>query len=107
MSEFLRSLGKLSAAEEFLDFLGVDYDPKIVQVNRLHILKRFHDYMGKTPLPEGGRDEDIRVACAGLLQKAYLDFVDSSAVQQKVFPVFHKQAQKNGRAFVALEKIER
>jgi len=40
MSEIVNALGKLSSAEEFMNFLGVEYDQHVVNVNRLHILKR-------------------------------------------------------------------
>ncbi|HEX6735548.1 MAG TPA: nitrogenase-stabilizing/protective protein NifW, partial [Azonexus sp.] len=35
----------LVSAEDFLDYFAVPYEPSVVQVNRLHILQRFHDYL--------------------------------------------------------------
>jgi nitrogenase-stabilizing/protective protein len=82
------ALEELSAAEEFLEYFGISYEPPVVQVNRLHILQRFHDYIGKAGnLPE---DEEVRRAVyARLLQQAYQDFVQSDALTEKVFKVFH------------------
>ena len=40
-------LQDLSSAEDFLEYFGVAYDQKVVQVNRLHILQRFHDYLAQ------------------------------------------------------------
>ena len=40
-------LENLESAEEFLDYFELEYDAGIVQVNRLHILQRFHDYLSK------------------------------------------------------------
>ncbi|HET7688396.1 MAG TPA: nitrogenase-stabilizing/protective protein NifW, partial [Candidatus Macondimonas sp.] len=47
MSELMNQLGRFSAAEEFLDFFQVPYDPAVVHVNRLHILKRFNQYLSR------------------------------------------------------------
>lgn len=43
----LEALDELSSAEDFLDYFSVPYTPSVVQVNRLHILQRFHDYLGQ------------------------------------------------------------
>lgn len=107
MSEFLDSLHKLSTAEEFLDFLKVSYDPQVVRVNRLHILKRFHDYIGKSGLPGDLDDTALGQAYAGHLERAYADFVASNAVTEKVFPVFHKAEAAHKAAFVSLTPVKR
>ena len=81
------ALEDLSAAEEFLDYFGIAFDARTVQVNRLHILQRFHDYIGKAGcLPED--EAQRRAAYARLLQQAYDDFVSSDALTEKVFKVF-------------------
>lgn len=81
------TLQGLSAAEEFLDFFGIAYDPHVVEVYRLHILQRFHDYLARTddlPAEDGPR----RATYARWLARAYQDFVGSSAAAEKVFRVF-------------------
>jgi len=45
--ELDEELAELSSAEDFLEFFGVEYDPSVVHVNRLHILQRFHDYLAE------------------------------------------------------------
>ncbi|MFZ5579915.1 MAG: nitrogenase-stabilizing/protective protein NifW [Pseudomonadota bacterium] len=82
-------LDELSSAEEFLDFFDIDYDERVVHVNRLHILQRFHNYLqqGTDSIPEGG--EARFMAYRVLLIRAYQDFVDSDALSEKVFKVFH------------------
>jgi len=92
MSTLFNTMQKFSAAEEFLDFLGVDYVPQVVQVNRLHILKRFQQYLGRDPVPEGLPEADERAAYKSRLQQAYQDFVQSNAVVEKVFKVFQDKA---------------
>lgn len=104
MNEFLSEIGKLSSAEDFLTFLEVPHDPKVVQVNRLHILKRFHDYLGKAETLADAGPEEMRAAYRTLLEKAYLDFVASDALTEKVFPVFHR-TPPGKPAFVSLSSI--
>ena len=80
-------LGELSSAEDFLEYFGVSYDAKVVHVNRLHILQRFHDYLAQ--LVETPADEDAqRALYTEWLSRAYGDFVDSDAQTEKVFKVF-------------------
>lgn len=92
MSQLVQAMQQLSAAEEFLDFLGVEYQPEVVHVNRLHILKRFQQYLARDPVPAGLEEEAERVAYRGRLQQAYADFVQSDAVTEKVFKVFQDKA---------------
>lgn len=87
MSKLLDQLGKFSDAEEFLVFLDVPFKPAVVQVNRLHILKRFSQYLARARLDE--LDEAAqRDSCRALMIQAYEDFVHSTAAQEKVFKVF-------------------
>lgn len=104
MSEFLTEIGKLSSAEDFFSFLEVPHDPKVVQVNRLHILKRFHDYLGKAESLADVGPREMRAAYRSLLEKAYRDFVSSDALTEKVFPVFHR-TPPGKPAFVPLTSI--
>ena len=41
----LADLEKLHAAEDFFSYLKVGYDPALVQVARLHILRRMGKYL--------------------------------------------------------------
>lgn len=87
-SEFDLDLEELSSAEDFLEYFEIDFDPSVVHVNRLHILKRFHDYIeGVMPMPED--EAERRELYAGFLNSAYSDFVESDAITEKVFKVFH------------------
>jgi nitrogenase-stabilizing/protective protein len=87
MSEIVNALGKLSSAEEFLNFLEVAYDQRVINVNRLHILKRFNQYMALHSFIGAG-DAAIKAEYKALLERAYGDFVKSDAVTEKVFKVF-------------------
>ena len=91
----LAELAEMTSAEDFLNYFFIAFDPPVVQVNRLHILKRFHDYLRQTsPTAWDGY--------AGCLKQAYQDFVHSNAQTEKVFKVFHRQAaQREVRIAVA------
>lgn len=81
------AMEELVSAEDFLNYFGIEFDTAVVQVNRLHILQRFHNYLAKATLSE---DEAARrVVYTTLLTQAYQDFVKSDALTEKVFKVFH------------------
>ena len=95
---FADDLADLASAEEFLDYFGIPFEVRIVQVNRLHILQRYHDYLAKQ---EAGKAPEY-VAYRSWLLRAYEDFVGSSAQQEKVFAVFRKA---DGSSFVPLSSL--
>jgi len=86
---FNEDLAGLQSAEEFLEYFGIDFDKTVVQVNRLHILQRFHNYLqgaGKAPEYETWK------------------FLHSDARTEGVFQVF-KRSQ--GIATIPLSSIGR
>lgn len=93
----------LSSAEDFLQFFEVEYDPHVVHVNRLHILQRFHDYMSQSAemLPEA--EDARRDVYRRLLTRAYQDFVESNALDEKVFKVFRMHEPQ--QTFVSLDSM--
>ncbi|MDD2885779.1 MAG: nitrogenase-stabilizing/protective protein NifW [Dechloromonas sp.] len=103
------AMDDLVSAEDFLDYFAVPYEPAVVQVNRLHILQRFHDYLAKQapnlPPEEAARRSIYRL----WLERAYLDFVASNALTEKVFAVFQHVDQPGGgsSSFVSLDKVFR
>ena len=89
-ADFDLEMNELESAEDFLDYFGIDFDPPVVHVNRLHILQRFHDYLANVeqmPVDTAKR----RDLYADLLAGAYQDFVESDALTEKVFRVFQNQ----------------
>ena len=87
-SELELDMDELQSAEDFLEYFSIEYDQKVVHVNRLHILQRFHDYIAQVETPPEN-EESLRALYADLLQGAYEDFVRSDALTEKVFKVFH------------------
>lgn len=102
MSTLDDDLLELESAEDFFDYFAVPYDRAVVQVNRLHILQRFHDYITRLVLPPD--DAGWRAAYRDALARAYADFVHSDAQTEKVFKVFRQQA---GTACVPLGALKR
>lgn len=96
-------LEELSSAEDFLQFFGIEYEPSVVHVNRLHILQRYHDYLdqARDHMPE--HEPARRSVYAALLRRAYQDFVESDALTEKVFKVFHMHEPQ--QTFVSVDQL--
>ena len=75
-----------SSAEDIFKLLDVGYDPKVMNVARLHILKRMGEYLASedlADLPNG----IVTARCKAVLERAYEDFVTASPLQHRVFKV--------------------
>jgi len=86
MSDTLKQLQQASSAEDFFALLGVEYDPKHVNVVRLHILRRMGQYLASEDF-DGVSDTEVTSRCKAFLEQAYADFVSSSPLDQRVFKV--------------------
>ena len=82
----LDQLNKASSAEDFFALLGVDYDPKHVNVVRLHILRRMGQYLVSEDFT-GMSEAEVTLRCKSVLAQAYADFLASSPLDQRVFKV--------------------
>ena len=101
MNTMIQQLTKFSAAEEFLDYFGISYEQSVVNVYRLHILKRFYQYLRQENL--GALNEvTMFQKYRALLMRAYEDFVHSTAAKEKVFKVFQDADAKS----FALDKLK-
>jgi nitrogenase-stabilizing/protective protein len=85
-SGILKQLSRTSAAEDFFHALDVAYDPKVLDVARLHILRRMGQYLVSEDFA-GASDEDVTIRCKRFLEQAYQDFVASSPLEERVFKV--------------------
>ena len=102
METFLQQLKSLSSAEDFLQYFGVPFDQGVVNVSRLHILKRFFQYIRQENLLAQTDEVGLYTLYREQLVKAYADFVKSTPAQEKVFKVFQ---DVNGRQHVALDSL--
>jgi len=100
----LEELRSLSSAEEFFACLEVPYDPNVINVTRLHILKRMGQYLRADSL-EGLDDETARAQCRAHLEKAYVDFVTSTPLDQRVFKVLQDAKAPKSKPFVPLSAL--
>jgi nitrogenase-stabilizing/protective protein len=103
----LQQLHKASAAEDFFTALGVDYDQRIVNVARLHILRRMGQYLAAEQF-DGVPDGEVTARCKAVLEQAYADFVASSPIDQRVFKVLKDAVAppKKSTPFVPLSTLK-
>jgi nitrogenase-stabilizing/protective protein len=104
MSNLLDRLRSLSAAEEFFETLNVAYDPQVLQVARLHILRRMGQYLSEESL-SALTDDAAEEVCRATLARAYTEFVASSPLQERVFKVLKDAVAPANVGFVSLSDI--
>ena len=90
MSALAEELERLESAESFFEHFDLTYDPHTLNVSRLHILKRFNQYLAHAGGIDTFEPALARERCRELLSAAYQDFVASSGIEQKVFRIFER-----------------
>jgi nitrogenase-stabilizing/protective protein len=95
MNTLAQRLTQLSAAEEFLEFFGIPYEQSVLNVSRLHILKRFYQYMRQERGLDALDELDMFKRLRTLLAQAYGDFVRSTPAKEKVFKVLQNAESKS------------
>jgi nitrogenase-stabilizing/protective protein len=103
MTSVLEQMRRLSAAEEFFALLGVPYDPAVINVARLHILRRMGQYLAAEAL-DGQSEEAVRAACRDNLARAYGEFVSARPADRQVFKVLQEAVRRRG--FVPLSDLQ-
>ncbi|MEN9261229.1 MAG: nitrogenase-stabilizing/protective protein NifW, partial [Thermostichus sp. HHBFW_bins_43] len=83
-------------AEDFFAFFELPYDPQVINVNRLHILRKFSQHLRPLDNFQGSEQEQLKQARQAL-EKAYQTFLTSTPQQEKLFRVF-QDIQDNGSA---------
>lgn len=94
-----QELSEMTSAEDFLHYFEIPFDTRVVEINRLHILQRFHNYLRQANAVD-------RADYTRCLQQAYQDFVNSDALTEKVFKVFQRRSQA-GEVRILLADIGR
>ncbi|WP_434725316.1 nitrogenase stabilizing/protective protein NifW [Mesorhizobium sp. RIZ17] len=110
VTDILARLKSLSAAEEFFAVLGISYDPEVLNVSRLHILKRMGQYLAEEDFA-GLPDGVIAARARATLERAYEDFATSSPLTHRVFKVLKEhdpdKPATRDHTFVPFESILR
>jgi nitrogenase-stabilizing/protective protein len=104
MSALLDEMRSFESVEDFLDYFAVPYDVAAVNINRLHILKRFYQYLAAEGGVEALASASAHRTCRELLARAYTDLLNSSAIAEKVFKVFHTAQGEHRVALSALQR---
>ncbi|MGB7440310.1 MAG: nitrogenase-stabilizing/protective protein NifW [Coleofasciculaceae cyanobacterium] len=87
----LAEFEKLRDAEDYFQFLNLPYDEHVIDVNRLHILKKFS--LAIQEIAESNpniSEEELLNKYREALEKSYQVLLNSSGVEQKLFDVFQK-----------------
>lgn len=82
----LGDLEKLHSAEDFFSYLKVEFDPALLRIVRLHILKRMGKYLAEKDF-SAASEEQIFAGARETLVHAYRDFTASSPLGERVFKV--------------------
>lgn len=91
MTRTLAEFETLRDAEEYFTFFGLDYDPQVVNVNRLHILRKFSQAIKTiSASSESLSETEILTQYQQALQDAYTLFLTSNSIEQKLFGVFQR-----------------
>lgn len=101
----LDHISGLSSAEEIFSYLLLPCEPRVMNVARLHIMKRFGAYLGNENFAGKDRDETFLTA-RSVLKRAYLDFIESTPLEEKVFKVFKDEEEKRKARFVGLDQLK-
>lgn len=92
MTQSLVEFKKLTNTEEYFEFFQLPYDVKVVNINRLHILKLFSQYMEEINQNQDTLSEaELLEQYEAALQKAYEVFLSTSPLETKLFKVFNEK----------------
>ena len=101
------TLRELDTAEAFLEHFGIAYSRGVIDVNRLLILRRFHDSLAEHDL-DGIEEREALSLVRSLLQRAYNAYAkpkDEAAVDKATPPVTETPCRPSSRTFVPLAAI--
>jgi nitrogenase-stabilizing/protective protein len=100
----LDDLKRLSAAEEFFHYLAVEFEPHVLNVARLHILKLMGQHVAQED--PSSSDDALRERCKAHLQSAYQKFVERTPIEERLFKV-HKDAAPKPKQLISLQPLRK
>ncbi|MBK5945146.1 hypothetical protein CCR83_01455 [Rhodobacter veldkampii DSM 11550] len=96
----LSQITAAASAEDMFALLDLPFRPEVLNVARLHVLKRFGEYLARTEM-DGLSDQAVFLIAREALAHAHQDFETSTPLEQKVFKVL-ANARPQRPAFVPL-----
>ncbi|MBW4512419.1 MAG: nitrogenase-stabilizing/protective protein NifW [Scytonematopsis contorta HA4267-MV1] len=88
----LEDFRKIVNAEDYFEFFQLPYDAKIVNVNRLHILKKFSQLMQEIDENNPNISHEEKLSqYRSALENSYQVFLESTAQEEKLFKVFNQK----------------
>ncbi len=98
-TERLDAFRRAGTAEEYFAALGITYDPRVLAVSRLHILRHFGAQAAQIDQEHAGgagvgcaTDETVLAAYRRALQSSYEAFTSSGALDHRLFKVLRDHA---------------
>ncbi len=92
MAQTLEEFNQLVNTEDYFKFFELEYDQKVVHVNRLHILQKFSANIKEIDKNNSGlKDSELLGKYREALENAYQLFIESTPQEQKLFKVFHQK----------------
>ena len=90
----LAGFRRCETAEDYFKFFGLPYDPKVVNVYRLHILKHFAKQLAELHVNRTAPDtaEHVLTDYRDALVRSYLAFTTATAMDHRVFKVLQDHA---------------
>lgn len=103
-AERLAAFKRCQTAEEYFAVLEVPHDPRVVRVNRLHILRHFAEQLVALHLDRTApqRPEEILGSYRAALIRSHEAFTTGTALDHRLFKVLRDRAPKS---FVATAAI--
>lgn len=100
----LDHIAKLSSAEDIFTYLLLPFEQEVMNVSRLHIMKRFGAYLRSLDAA-GKTEEEVFLEARQKLKQAYGDFIESTPLREKVFKVFRDEEEKRKARFVGIDAL--
>jgi nitrogenase-stabilizing/protective protein len=99
----LACLADCRDAEDYFALLEVDYDRRVLEVNRLHILTLFAQHLQLAEEPDPADDgQQPRATQRAALERAYQALVTGTALDHRLFKVLRERAPGQ---FVPLQDV--
>ncbi len=90
MNRNMEEFKQIVDAEAYFQFFNLVYDQHFVNVNRLHILKKFSQFMYEINQEYPNLSDSERLEkYSRALEQAYQVFMESTPHEQKLFKVFN------------------